>query len=268
MREKNRRARLDELLVERSLAPSRSRARAEIMAGRVLVEGQVCDKPGALVSREAFIQLREPANPYVSRGGLKLEGALEELGLSVEGLIVLDVGASTGGFTHCLLEKGALHVIALDVGFGQLDWRLRRDPRVTVMERFNVRHLQPQQLPRTPDLATVDVSFISLRLVLPVLKAAGVDRVLALVKPQFEAGRAEASRGRGVIRDPAVHRAVLLELVEFARGQGYYCAGLVPSRWPGPRGNREFFLYLTVRPEAELPSLEEVVSRAVKPGEG
>lgn len=235
--------RLDLLLLERNPGLTRSRAQAEIMAGRVLVDGRVCDKPGTLISPEASVTLLEPQNPYVSRGGLKLEGALADLKIEVEGLVVLDVGASTGGFTDCLLARGAKRVYALDVGYGQLHWRLRNDPRVTVLERFNVRHLKREHLPEVPQLATVDVSFISLKLVLPVLHAAGVPAVLALVKPQFEAGRAEADRGRGVIRDPGLHRAVLLEAICAACESGYCCAGLTDSRWPGPQGNLEFFLY-------------------------
>ena len=181
---------------------SRSRARAEIMSGRVLVEGQVCSKPGLLYPRDAEILLLEPRRRYVSRGGFKLAGALDDLGLTVEGFTVLDVGASTGGFTDCLLQHGARRVIALDVGYGQLDWALRRHPQVTVLERYNIRHLRPQDLPVAPDLAVVDLSFISLKLVLPVLKENRLPAILALVKPQFEVGRSEASRGGGLSAIP------------------------------------------------------------------
>jgi 23S rRNA (cytidine1920-2'-O)/16S rRNA (cytidine1409-2'-O)-methyltransferase len=260
--------RLDLLLLEINPGLTRSRAQAEIMAGRVLVDGRVCDKPGTLISPAASVTLLEPENPYVSRGGLKLEGALADLGIEVKGLVVLDAGASTGGFTDCLLAKGAKRVYALDVGYGQLDWRLRNDPRVTVLERFNVRHLKREHLPEAPQLATVDVSFISLKLVLPVLRAAGVPAVLALVKPQFEAGRAEAGRGRGVIRDPGLHRAVLLEAIRSACESGYCCAGLTDSHWPGPRGNLEFFLYGRAGdadctcPENPEALVDQVVARA------
>ncbi|MEW5784906.1 MAG: TlyA family RNA methyltransferase [Bacillota bacterium] len=243
MKESDRTLRLDILLVERCPELTRNRARAEIMAGRVRVNGRICDKPGTLVNREAPLELLLPENPYVSRGGLKLAGALEDLDLDVEHLAVLDIGASTGGFTDCLLSKGARHVYALDVGHGQLDWRLRRHGQVTVMERFNVRHLQRRHLPEIPDLATVDVSFISLKLVLPVLHELAVAAVLTLVKPQFEAGRVQAGKGRGVIRDPALHRVILLEIIQAACRAGYCYSGLAASRWPGPRGNREFFLY-------------------------
>ncbi len=241
------RERLDNLLMERFPELSRSRARAEIMAGRVSVEGRLCSKPGMLYPRGAQITLEEPRQRYVSRGGEKLAGALEDLELSVEGLTVLDAGASTGGFTDCLLQHGARRVIALDVGYGQLDWSLRRHPRVHVMERFNVRRLRAQDLPEAPDLAVIDLSFISLKLVLPVLRETAVPALLALVKPQFEVGRSEAGRGKGVIRDPRLHRAVLLELVQFACAAGYCTAGLSFSRLPGPRGNLEFFLYLKER---------------------
>jgi 23S rRNA (cytidine1920-2'-O)/16S rRNA (cytidine1409-2'-O)-methyltransferase len=242
LKQKGERQRLDLLLQERFPGLSRSRARAEIMAGRVLVEGKPCTKPGTFHPRDAAITLLEPAQPYVSRGGVKLAGALDDLGLEVAGLTVLDVGASTGGFTDCLLQRGAAQVIALDVGYGQLDWKLRQHPQVTVMERFNIRHLKPQHLPVIPDLAVVDLSFISLKLVLPVLKENGIPLVLALVKPQFEVGRAEAGRGKGVIRDPRLHKTVLQELVAYACARGYCASALTFSRLPGPRGNLEFFV--------------------------
>ncbi len=233
--------RLDRLLVELYPELSRNRIQGEIMAGRVRVNGQVCDKPGVLISPDALVELSAPDNPYAGRGGLKLEGALEELNLPVQDLIVLDVGASTGGFTDCLLQKGARRVYAIDVGYGQLAWPLRQDPRVTVMERFNIRNLNAEHLPEAPHLAVIDVSFISLKKVIPVLRAVGVPALLALIKPQFEAGRAEADKGRGVIRDAAVHRAVLLEMIDFACRAGYCLTGLTFSRRPGPRGNLEFF---------------------------
>lgn len=257
--------RLDRLLMKRFPALTRSRARAEIMAGRVLLDGRVCDKPGTLVSPDAELTLRPAENPYVSRGGLKLAGALEVLPVTVRNRVVLDVGASTGGFTDCLLQKGARRVIALDVGYGQLDWNLRRNPAVTVLERFNIRRLKAQDLPEPPELATVDVSFISLKLVLPVLAAAGIGAVLALVKPQFEAGRAAASRGRGVIRDPALHRAVLADLAAFACRTGYCCAGVTYSPLPGPRGNIEFFIYWVLNPgSCRCPAgLEETLGATV-----
>ncbi len=224
---------------------SRSRVQAEIMAGKVLVNGKVCDKPGTLVEENAEIKLLAPDNPYVSRGGLKLAGALKDLSIDVKNLVILDVGASTGGFTDCLLQNGAGRVYALDVGYGQLDYRLRRHSAVVVMERFNVRYLQPKDLPEIPDLAVVDVSFISLGKVLPVLFNLAVPAVLALVKPQFEVGREDAGRGKGIIKDPVLHQQVLCSMVNRACAGGYCCREIVFSRYPGPKGNIEYFLYLT-----------------------
>lgn len=226
---------------------SRSRIQSEIMAGRVLVEGSVCDKPGTMVNEKAIIELLKPDNPYVSRGGLKLEKALQDLAIDVKNLVVIDVGASTGGFTDCLLQKGARLVYALDVGYGQLDYSLRHNPAVVVMERFNIRNLKPEHLPILPDLAVVDVSFISLTKVLPVLHSLKIPLVLALIKPQFEVGRADAGRGRGVIRDPALHSRVLTAMVETACEAGYCCRDLTFSNFPGPKGNIEYFIYYNIR---------------------
>jgi 23S rRNA (cytidine1920-2'-O)/16S rRNA (cytidine1409-2'-O)-methyltransferase len=214
------------------------------MAGKVFVNGRLVDKPGTVVESNAEIKLLEPENPFVSRGGLKLEGALNDLELDVGGLVVLDVGASTGGFTDCLLTKGARLVYALDVGYGQLDLRLRSDPRVVVMERFNVRSLKQEDLPSRPDLAVIDVSFISLSKVMPVMEELEVPAVLALVKPQFEAGKKDASRGKGVIRDPQVHKRILYTAAASACSNSYCFRGAAFSRWPGPKGNIEYFLLL------------------------
>jgi len=241
--------RLDQIMTERYAGMSRNRIRGEIMAGRVLVNGKICDKPGTPISCQAIVEMVSPHNPYLGRGGLKLEGALQEFHLDVKGLAVLDVGASTGGFTDCLLKNGARHVYALDVGYGQLAWPLRQELRVTVMERFNIRNLNPRNLPETPDLAVADLSFISLKLVLPVLRAVQIPAVLALIKPQFEAGRHQANKGRGVIRDAFVHKSVLLELMDFACRIGYCCRGLTFSRYPGPRGNLEYFAYWSFEAE-------------------
>ena len=243
MKESKKRERLDLLLMKRFPEITRARARSEIMSGQVLVEGKVCSKPGVQYACDADIELREPERRYVSRGGNKLAGALCDLGLTVQGLSVIDVGASTGGFTDCLLQQGARRVVSLDVGYGQLDWKLRRDRRVTVLERCNVRYLQPGDLPWRPELAVVDLSFISLKLVLPVLKENKIPAVLALVKPQFEVGRREAGRGKGVVRDPRLHREVLSELAGFACKTGYCTAALSYSRLPGPKGNREYFVF-------------------------
>lgn len=214
------------------------------MAGRVTVDGVTIDKSGTPVAERAQVEIAVSDNPYVSRGGLKLKGALDQLKIDVSGLTVLDVGASTGGFTDCLLQMGAKKVYALDVGYGQLDYKLRSDPRVTSMERFNIRHLKREDLPERPDLAVVDVSFISLSHVLPVLNAAEIIKVLALVKPQFEVGRAEADRGSGVIRDPALHREVLAVTINHAEAAGFTCTGVTYSPKPGPKGNLEYFIYL------------------------
>jgi 23S rRNA (cytidine1920-2'-O)/16S rRNA (cytidine1409-2'-O)-methyltransferase len=246
------RERLDLLLVARGLAPSRERARALIMAGEVRVDGRLVDKPGTLVPAGAACELVGPASAlrYVSRGGLKLEHALDAFGMSPAGLVCADIGASTGGFTDVLLRRGAARVYAIDVGRGQLAWQLRSDPRVVVMERTNVRYLTA--LPEPIACAVVDVSFISLRLVLPPVAALLQPGawVVALVKPQFEAGRAEADRGGGVIADPAVHGAVLRDLLDWLAtwperaGPALVARGLVASPITGRDGNREYLLYL------------------------
>src|SRR6266702_669017 len=241
--------RIDVALVRLGLAPSRERARALIMAGQVFVAGHLVDKPGTLISLDAECSLKEAPNElkYVSRGGLKLEKALATFGLNPEGLVALDVGASTGGFTDCLLRHGAKHVYAIDVGQGQLAWTLRNDPRVVVMEHTNIRHLT--SLPEAIQCAVVDVSFISLRLVLPAivpLLAPGA-WVVALVKPQFEAGKAEVDRGAGIITDPAVHNHVLRELQEWiTQHTSFRLQGLTDSPIYGRDGNREFLLHLSL----------------------
>ncbi len=257
MKKKGKKNRLDNLLQQQKPALSRSRIQSEIMAGKVLVNGIVCDKPGAQIEEEAEIQCLEPENPYVSRGGLKLEGVLIDLALDVGGLIVLDVGASTGGFTDCLLKKGSRLVYALDVGYGQLDYSLRNNPSVVIMERFNVRFLKPEHLLHLPDLAVVDVSFISLTKVLPVLQNMKIPAVLALIKPQFEVGRSDAGKGKGVIRDPELHAAVLKNIVQAAREFGYYSEDMIYSRYPGPKGNLEYFVYFKTRNNQSCLNLEE-----------
>jgi 23S rRNA (cytidine1920-2'-O)/16S rRNA (cytidine1409-2'-O)-methyltransferase len=241
------RKRLDVLLVERGLAETRAQAQALVMAG--LVPGHA--KPGEQVDEAAPLEVERPLR-YVSRGGQKLEHALDVFGVDVAGLDCLDVGASTGGFTDCLLQRGAARVVALDVGRGQLHPKVRDDPRVTVLERVNVRRLA--ELPFAPELVTCDVSFISLRTALPpALELAQPGwQALVLVKPQFEAGREEVGRG-GVIRDPAIWRRVLRELGEAAAAWDAEAAGVADSGLPGPKGNREFFLYLRHRPGARLP---------------
>jgi 23S rRNA (cytidine1920-2'-O)/16S rRNA (cytidine1409-2'-O)-methyltransferase len=237
--------RLDVLLVERGLADSRSQAQALVLAGRV----PGFEKPGTQVEDSANVSVNQPPR-FVSRGGEKLEHALSVLGVDVSGLDCLDVGASTGGFTDVLLQRGAARVIALDVGYGQLDPRLRADGRVTVLERTNARYLD--DLPFPPELVTCDVSFISVRTVLPPVLglAAPGWQALVLVKPQFEAGKADVPRG-GVVRDPQVHRRVLREVAEAALGWGAEVRAVVDSGLPGPKGNREFFLHLLQRDSPE-----------------
>jgi 23S rRNA (cytidine1920-2'-O)/16S rRNA (cytidine1409-2'-O)-methyltransferase len=248
---KVRKERLDLLLVARELAESRQQAQRLIMAGRVTVDGSLADKPGSRMPVGADIQVTG-ALPYVSRGGYKLAAALNAFGFDVEGLVAADVGASTGGFTDCLLQRGASRVYALDVGYGQLAWKLQQDPRVVVMDRVNARYLE--LLPEAVDLATVDVAFISLRLILPAvlrwLKASG--QIVALIKPQFEAGRRQVGKG-GVVRDRAVHRSVLLEIMRWTGEHGLSLMGLIRSPITGPAGNVEFLGYWTV---GQQPGIE------------
>jgi 23S rRNA (cytidine1920-2'-O)/16S rRNA (cytidine1409-2'-O)-methyltransferase len=239
------RQRLDLLLVERRVAPSRQRARAMIMAGKVLVNNQPVDKAGFLVSATDSIVLKEKDIPYVSRGGLKLEGALQALELNPEGCICLDVGASTGGFTDCLLQHGASRVYAVDVGYGQLAWKLRQDSRVVVIERTNIRYMSAEMIPEPVDLVTIDVSFISLKIVVPAVTAfMGKDaRILALIKPQFEVGRNQVGKG-GVVRDAKLHKGVIENLSAFFQAGGLSWGRVLPSPILGPKGNREFFILL------------------------
>lgn len=234
--------RLDVVVNERGLAETRARARALILAGEVTVNGQMETRAGALVDESTQIALRAGL-PYVSRGGLKLAHALDSFAISVAGLVCVDAGASTGGFTDCLLQRGAARVYAVDVGYGQLAWKLRSDGRVVVMERVNVRYLEG--LPEQPGLCVVDVSFISLRLILPVLYrlSAPDAECVALVKPQFEAGRALVGKG-GVVRDESVHREVLADVMAAAGEMGWRRRGLVRSPITGPAGNVEFLLWL------------------------
>jgi len=237
--------RLDVIVVERGLAPSRERARALILAGQVTVDGQVVSKAGAPVGGEARVELATPDHPYVGRGGVKLAHALDAFAVDPRGRRALDVGASTGGFTDVLLQRGAASVIALDVGRGQLDWRLRTDPRVVVKEGINARALTRDDVPHEVSLVTIDVAFISLRHILPALPPF-LDRpadIVALVKPQFEAGREEVGKG-GLVTDPAVHDAVLARVTEAALALGLERIAMSPSVITGATGNQEFFLHL------------------------
>jgi 23S rRNA (cytidine1920-2'-O)/16S rRNA (cytidine1409-2'-O)-methyltransferase len=240
--------RLDVALVERGLAPSRERARALILAGQVKVDGQIVAKAGAPVGEHAQVELVTPDHPYVGRGGVKLAHALDAFEIAVAGRRALDVGASTGGFTDVLLQRGAASVMALDVGRGQLDWRLRNDPRVMVREGVNARALTADDVPHAVDLVTIDVSFISLRHIfpaLPPLLAAGAD-IVALVKPQFEAGREEVGK-RGLVTDPAIHEAVIARTTSAAAACGLVRINMAPSAITGATGNQEFFLHLRAR---------------------
>jgi 23S rRNA (cytidine1920-2'-O)/16S rRNA (cytidine1409-2'-O)-methyltransferase len=236
--------RLDRLLVERGLAPSRERAQRLIMAGDVLVDERPVTKAGSEVARDAVVRLRAAASAYVSRGGEKLAGALDHFGIDVAERVVLDVGASTGGFTDVCLRRGARRVIAVDVGYGQLAWALRQDPRVVVLERTNARGLTPAMLPETPDAVVIDVSFISLTLVLPPVVAlvAPQATLVVLVKPQFEVGKGEVGKG-GVVRDPAQRAAAVARVRAAAEGLGLVVRGEAESVLPGPKGNREIFLW-------------------------
>lgn len=242
--------RLDKLLVQRGLAPEEKRARALIMAGNVLVAENVVDKVGALVRLDAAVRLKRTDCPYVSRGGLKLRAALEHFHIDVRGLAALDVGASTGGFTDCLLQAGAAKVYALDVGYGQLAWKLREDKRVVLIERTNIRRFTGAGLTEKAALATIDASFISLRLVIPaVLNHIAADAaLLALIKPQFEVEKKELG-ACGVVEDPVQHRRVIEELASFCEANHLDVAGVCASPLLGPAGNREFFIYSRKRGE-------------------
>jgi 23S rRNA (cytidine1920-2'-O)/16S rRNA (cytidine1409-2'-O)-methyltransferase len=246
-----KRERLDKLLVEREVVASREEGRRRILAGEVLVNDQPVTKAGSLVDLNAAIRLKRKSLPYVSRGGTKLEKALREFEIRVKDRIVLDVGASTGGFTDCLLNHGARQVYAVDVGYGQLDWKLRKDPRVVVLEKRNIRYLKGEELPQPPDLATIDVSFISLRLVLPSVGRllSPQSEILALIKPQFEVGRGRVGKG-GVVRSHEEHLRVIEEIQEAAVAMGLEVKGVTESPLLGPKGNREFFIYLEKRGES------------------
>ncbi|MGM0382721.1 MAG: TlyA family RNA methyltransferase [Thermodesulfobacteriota bacterium] len=237
--------RLDQVLVEKALVESRQRAKGVIMAGMVNVDGTIVDKPGRLINPSSSITLTSPEHPYVSRGGMKLEAALQEFSIDVEGCTMLDVGASTGGFTDCLLQSGAKKVIAVDVGYGQLAWSLRNDPRVVIIERTNIRRLSPSDIGEHCEGAVIDTSFISLRTVVPaVLPHLERDSfILALIKPQFEAGKGMVGKG-GVIRDTTVQQKVVNDLIAFFTELGLAVHGTCESPITGAKGNKEYFIYL------------------------
>ncbi len=266
--------RLDVLLVERGLAESRAKAQALIMAGQVRVTGQVTLKPATAVQADSALTI-DSGPRFVSRGGEKLEAALQAFGVDATGLVCADVGASTGGFTDCLLQHGAAKVYAIDVGKGILHWKLRNDPRLVVMEETNARYVE--SLPEPVALVTVDASFISLKILLPVVKKwlfplssspnEGERRderggVIALIKPQFEAGKKDVARGDGVIRDPEVHRQVLLEILNFAQKEGFQLRGLIKSPLLGPKGNTEFLVWLGE--QKTLVEINELVDKALE----
>lgn len=256
--------RLDLLLVQQGLAETRTKAQALIMSGQVYVNNQKEDKPGASFAPDVELSLRGNACPYVSRGGLKLEKALKDFGLNPAGYVCSDSGASTGGFTDCLLQHGAAKVFAIDVGYGQLAWSLRSDPRVVTMERTNIRYVTPEDLAEPLDLSVVDVSFISLRLVLPAIRALlkPTGQVLCLIKPQFEAGKEKVGK-KGVVRDPEVHRQVLDGFLELARQLELSVLGLTFSPVKGPEGNIEFLAHLTRGPGEPIgPDTAAVVAAA------
>lgn len=263
--------RLDVLLVEQGYFESREKAKASIMAGLVFVDEERTDKPGTKVSRAAKLLVKGAVHPYVSRGGLKLKKALDTFGIVLEGAVMLDIGASTGGFTDCALQHGASYVYAVDVGYNQLDWSLRSDPRVQSMERTNFRYMKPGDLqgPK-PTFATIDVSFISLKLILPPLKAifGAEGDVVALIKPQFEAGREQVGKS-GVVRDPEVHKQVVQTVISFAQETGFRLIGLTHSPIKGGEGNVEFLAYFScgmnreaIAPERQGELIREIVGQA------
>ena len=258
--------RLDVLLVERLYADTRSKAQAIIMSGNVYVNGQKADKAGTSFEETVDIEVRGAVCPYVSRGGLKLEKALRDFGVKPEGYVCSDSGASTGGFTDCLLQQGAKKVFAIDVGYGQLDWKIRSDERVVVMERTNIRYVTPEDLGEPLDLSVIDVSFIGLEIVLPTIKTLlkPTGQVLCLIKPQFEAGKENVGK-KGVVRDPKIHQMVLDNFVSLVDGLGFKILGLTFSPVKGPEGNIEFLGHLTLADvEGIRPDTAQVVADAHK----
>ena len=258
--------RLDVLLTERMFAETRSKAQAIIMSGNVYVNGQKADKPGISYEETVEIEVKGAVCPYVSRGGLKLEKALRDFGVKPEGYVCSDSGASTGGFTDCLLQQGAKKVFAIDVGYGQLDWKIRSDERVVVMERTNIRYVTPEDLGEPLDLSVIDVSFIGLEIVLPTIKTLlkSTGQVLCLIKPQFEAGKENVGK-KGVVREPKIHKMVLDNFVNLVHGLGFKILGLTFSPVKGPEGNIEFLGHLSLDDvEGIMPDTAQVVADAHK----
>ena len=263
--EKVKKERLDVLLVERNLVQSRARAKTTIMAGLVLVDGNKIDKAGTMVKTNADIRVLGNKIPYVSRGGLKLEKAINEFRVELDGKVTADIGASTGGFTDCMLQNGAVKVFAIDVGYGQLDWSLRTDERVINMERTNVRNVTPEDIGELIDLASIDVAFISLEKVLPAVKAMlkPAGEIVALIKPQFEAGREKVGK-KGVVRDPKVHMEVIHNVVDMAREMNFVTRELTFSPVKGPEGNIEYLIWLSKDVSAEDNVTDEVIEKTVE----
>lgn len=250
--------RIDVLLVEGGHFASREKAKANIMAGRVFADGMLVDKPGAMIDEAALLTVKSAEQTYVSRGGFKLEKAVDLFALDLQGKICMDIGASTGGFTDCMLQNGALKVYAVDVGYGQLDWKLRNDDRVVCMERTNIRHLDPEKIAEKIDFFSVDVSFISLKLVIPVIKSLihSFSEGVLLIKPQFEAGKEEASRNSGIIKDQNTQKRVIDEIIVFCLQSDFEIANLSYSPIKGPKGNIEFLLHIRPKKNSDFPKID------------
>ena len=263
--EKVKKERLDVLLVKKNLVQSRERAKTTIMAGMVIVDGNKIDKAGTMVKENADIRVLGNQIPYVSRGGLKLEKAIKEFGVELKGKVTADIGASTGGFTDCMLQNGAVKVFAIDVGYGQLAWSLRTDERVVNMERTNVRNVTPEDIGQFIDLASIDVAFISLEKVLPAVKAMlkPDGQVVALIKPQFEAGKEKVGK-KGVVRDPKVHLEVIHKVIDTAREMAFVTKELTFSPVKGPEGNIQYLVWLTKDKEAADNVTDEVMASTVE----
>ncbi len=257
--------RIDKLLFEKNITESRERAKALIMAGKILVNKEKIDKPGTLVEEDAEIEIIGEKLQYVSRGGLKLEKALQVFPISLEKKVVLDIGASTGGFTDCALQNGASKVYAVDVGYGQLDWKLRNDSRVITMERTNARYLEKESFPEPLDFVTTDVAFISLTKILPAIKKvlkSDLGEAVVLIKPQFEAGREKVGK-KGVVKDPEVHKEVIDKIINFSIQEGFIIKGLTSSPIKGPEGNIEYLLWIA-RSENENENIEYDINKIVE----
>ncbi|SHJ48822.1 TlyA family RNA methyltransferase [Paramaledivibacter caminithermalis] len=260
-----KKVRIDTLLVERNYFESREKAKKSLMSGIVYVNNLLVDKPGMKVDSDADIEIKGKALPYVSRGGLKLEKAIKKYNIDLKGKICMDVGASTGGFTDCMLQNGAKKVYSIDVGYGQLDWKLRQDDRVISMERTNIRYVKPEDIEDKIDFASIDVSFISLKIVLPVVKSLVKEngKIVFLIKPQFEAGRSKVGKN-GVVRDKGVHREVIEDILNFAIEIGLTVNELTFSPIKGPKGNREFLAYVSNIPSVEALDVGNIVYEVVE----